>query len=135
MRCLPVLAVTAALAACSTGPQPMRTVQAENHLEKMLAGRVAGQPITCLPDYRARDMVVIDDRTILFRDGRTYYRNDFNGGVCANLGIGSNTLVTKQFGGAGLCRGDPAQVVDLSNGFTVGNCAMGDFVPYTKPRA
>ena len=135
MRCLSLLVLTTALAACSTGALPTRTAQAENHLDKLLAGRVAGQPITCLPDYRARDMVVIDDRTILFRDGRTYYRNDFNGGVCSNLGIGSNALVTKQFGGTGLCRGDPAQVVDVSNGFTVGSCALGDFVPYTKPRA
>jgi hypothetical protein len=135
MRSLALLLATVALAACSTGPQPMRTAQAENHLAKLLAGRVQGQPVTCLPDYSAKDMVVVDDHTILFRDGRTYYRNDFNGGTCANLGIGSNTLVTKRFGGAGLCRGDPAEVVDLTNGFTVGNCAMGDFVPYTKPRA
>jgi hypothetical protein len=134
MRSVPLLIAVAALGACSTGPQPVRSAQAEGHLQKLLAGRVAGAPVTCLPDYQAKDMVVIDDGTILFRDGSTYYRNDFNGGTCASLGRG-NSLVTKRFGGAGLCRGDPADVVDLSSGFTVGSCTIGNFIPYAKPRA
>jgi hypothetical protein len=133
MRGTLVLLVMASLGACATGAQPSRSAQDENHLQKLLAGRVAGQPIACIPDHSANDMVVIDDRTILYRDGRTYYRNDFNGGACENLRIG-NALVTKRFGGTGLCRGDIAQVVDFSSGFTVGTCQMGDFVPYTKPR-
>jgi hypothetical protein len=134
MRGIILLLAMAGLGACTTGPQPTRSAQAENHLQKLLAGRVQGKPVTCLPDYRSKEIVVVDDRTILFRDGRTYYRNDFNGGTCGGLGIG-NTLVTKRFGGAGLCRGDVARVVDMSSGFTVGSCAMGNFVPYTKPRA
>jgi hypothetical protein len=133
MRGIGLLLVMASLGACATGPQPARSAQAENHLQKLLAGRVAGPPVACLSDYRTQNLVVIDDRTILYRDGRTYYRNDFNGGACENLRIG-NALVTKRFGGTGLCRGDIAQVVDFSSGFTVGSCQMGDFVPYTKPR-
>ena len=34
-------------------------------------------------------------------------------------------------GGTGLCRGEIAQVIDTSQGFTVGSCSIGDFVPYT----
>lgn len=134
MRGILFLLVMANLAGCTTAPQPARSAQAENHLQKLLAGRVPGKPITCLADYRTKEIVVIDDRTVLYRDGRTYYRNDFQGGRCANLGAGFNALLTNRFGGTGLCRGDIAQVVDLTSGFTVGSCTLGDFVPFTKPR-
>jgi hypothetical protein len=79
-------------------------------------------------------MVVIDDNTVVFKDGRTVYRNDFQGGTCSQLGSGNYALLTRRYGGSGLCRGDIAEVKDLTSGFTVGSCAMGDFIPYTKPR-
>ena len=76
-------------------------------------------------------MVVIDEHTIAFRDGsRRVYVNQMQGG-CSGLG-GANTLVTKTYGNAELCRCDIGQVVDLQNHFTVGSCVFGDFVPYTK---
>jgi len=134
MRSMSLLLVAAALAACSTAPQP-RTAKAEAHLDKMLAGKVAQKPVDCLPTHRSGDMVVIDDNTILFRQSSSkVFRNDLNGGACSGLGSGSYALVTKQYGGMGLCRGDIAQVMDLSTGMTVGSCILGDFVPYTTPR-
>jgi hypothetical protein len=123
-----------ALAACTTRPPPGRTAAAEAHLQKLLAGKAAGAPITCLPSYRSNDLVVIDDNTVVFRDGRTVYRNDFQGGACSQLGSGHYALLTKQFGGAGLCRGDIAQVIDTTAGHIVGSCVLGDFVPYVGPR-
>ena len=42
---------------------------AQTKLDKLLAGKVAGKPQSCLPHYRADDMVVIDDYTIAFREG------------------------------------------------------------------
>ena len=128
-----ILAV--ALGTCTPVQPVARTPQAEARLQQALSGRVAGPPISCLPDYRSDNMVVIDDDTILFRDGRTIYRNDFQGGSCSRLGSGNYALLTRRIGGIGLCRGDIAEVKDLQNGFTVGSCVMGDFVPYTKPRS
>ena len=78
-------------------------------------------------------MIVIDDGTVVFKNGRTVYRNDFQGGTCSNLGRGDYALVTKT-PGSGLCRGDIADVRDLSAGMSVGSCVLGDFVPYTTPR-
>ena len=60
----------------------------------MIAGKVAGQPEKCLPLQRSNDMVVIDDDTILFRDGRTTYVNHPLGS-CSMLGRGSYALVTR----------------------------------------
>ena len=133
MRCLSLLLLTAALGACSTVPPEGRSARAEAHLQELLAGKSPGRSVTCLPHYRAANMVIIDDGTILFRDGRTVYRNDFRGGRCSNLGNGFYALLTRT-SGSGLCSGDIAQVFDTSSGMTVGSCVFGDFVPYAAPR-
>lgn len=135
MRSMSLLLITAALAGCSTAPQPGRSAGAEAHLQQLLAGKTAGAPRSCLPGYRSNDMVVIDDNTVVFKTGRTVYRNDFQGGACSNLGSGYYALLTRQYGGSGLCRGDIAEVKDLTNGITVGSCVLGDFVPYTSTRS
>ena len=137
MRLIPILMAGAVLASCTTGPPAptMRTAENQRQYQQLLAGKVAQAPTSCLPHYRSGDMRVIDDDTIAFRDGanRTYIAH-MQGG-CSNLGSGHYALVTKQFGSADLCRGDIAQVVDTLNGFTVGSCVFGDFVPYVKPGA
>ena len=134
MRGMSLLFFAAALAGCSTAPPEPRTARAENELNRLLAGKVAQRPVSCLPSFRSGNMTIIDDGTILFREGRTVYRNDLNGGQCNRLGGGHYALVTRQSGG-GLCRGDIAQVMDVSSGTTVGSCVIGDFVPYTTPRS
>jgi hypothetical protein len=122
--------------ACATtaAVQPTRSAKAQEQYDQLLAGKVAGKPVSCLPTFNQNDMVVIDEQTIAFRQGRgRVYVNHMQGG-CNNLG-GTYALVTKQFGNAELCRGDIGQVVDLQNHFTVGSCVFGDFVPYSKPGA
>lgn len=134
MRSIPLLVTGALLVACTTtaAEQPTRSAAKQQEFEKLVAGKVAGPPISCLPTYRQNDMVVIDERTIAFRDGgRRTYVNHMQG-ACNNLG-GTYALVTRTFGSAQLCRGDIGQVVDLTNHFTVGSCVFGDFVPYTRP--
>ncbi|WP_309661101.1 hypothetical protein [Sphingomonas sp.] len=133
MRSLSLLILTVAIGGCAPVQPVERSPQADAHLQSLLAGRTASPPISCLSDYRSNDMVVIDDSTVLFRDGRTVYRNDFQGGSCNHLGSGFFALLTRRTGGIGLCRGDIAEVIDTGTGMTVGSCVIGDFVPYTKP--
>jgi hypothetical protein len=132
MRTMSLLCLAATLSACSTGPQPGPSPQAQRDLQRLLAGKVPGKPIACLPDSSTRNLVVIDDHTVAYKDGRTVYVNNFRGGTCSNLNTGFHALVTRRFGGADLCSGDIAQVLDTTSGFIVGSCVMGDFVPY-KP--
>ena len=132
MRIL-AIAACAALAACAAQPpSPTEIAKSQAELQKLIGGKVAGKPITCLPHYRADDMVRIDDRTIAFRQGSTVFVNHLNG-ECSNLKSSFYALVTRG-NGMGLCNGDIAQVRDLSNGITVGACALGDFIPYSLPR-
>jgi hypothetical protein len=131
---LTVLASAGLLASCATTDRPeVRSPKAQAELTRLLGTRVAGRPQQCLPNFRTQDMTVIDENTILYRDGANrVWRNDLRG-PCNGLGRPGYALLTKQFGGSGMCSGEIAQVIDTQNGFTVGSCALGDFVPYTGP--
>ena len=133
MKSLSIPLAAAVLAGCAqAGPPEPRTPYAQAKLDQLLAGKVAGPPMTCLQPYQARETITIDDNTILFRRGNTVYRNELNGG-CNGLGSGFYALVTRS-SGAGLCRGEIATVQDVRSGVTVGSCTLGDFVPY-RPAA
>jgi len=134
MRVISVIMAGAVVASCTSGPQPppMRSAEKQQEFQQLMTGKVAGAPISCLPHYQSGDMRIIDDQTIIFRDGnRRSYLAHMAGG-CTNLTSGSYALVTRQYGNADLCRGDIARVVDTLNGFTVGSCVFGDFVPYVR---
>lgn len=133
---LTVLASAGLLASCATtGQVEPRSLRAQAELTRWLDGKVAGKVQSCLPNYRSQDMVVIDENTILYRDGaRRVWRTDMRGS-CNGLGRPGTALLTRQFGGTGLCGGEIAQVIDTQNGFIVGSCAFGDFVPYTGSSA
>ena len=134
MRSFSLVLIAAALASCTTAPQSQfqRSDRAQAELQRLIAGKVAGKPQSCLSNHRAGNMIIVDDNTVFYRSGSRLYRQDFNGGRCSNVGAGHYALVTRQFSGS-LCRGDIATVADLSSGMTVGSCVMGDFVPYTSP--
>ena len=134
MRGLIFILMATAVTACTTAPQPapVRSVEAEQHLNKLLAGKTAGQPLNCLPAWRSNDMVVVDDNTVVFRDSSSrVYVNNFRGAGCSNLGSGWYALLTRRSGST-LCSGEIAEVIDTSSGMTVGSCSLGEFVPYTR---
>lgn len=134
MRGLSVLLVGAMLAGCAaTAEQPMRSAQKQQEYQRLIAGKVAGPPISCLPTYNANDMIVIDEQTVAFRQGGNHvYIAHMPHGGCSNLGRPPYAMLTRQFGTAQLCRGDIARVIDTTNGITVGSCVFGDFTPYSK---
>lgn len=133
MRAIPLLLSAAALTGCMTDQSPApRTAEGQAELQQLIAGKVAGAPVTCLPPrLSSRNMVVIDDSTVAFQDGasRTYV-NQLRG-ECNNLTSGAYSLVVRS-GGSGTCSGDIANVTDVRTGATLGSCALGEFVPYTR---
>jgi hypothetical protein len=133
MRGLSALIVGATLAGCAaTAEQPMRSAQKQQEYQRLIAGKVAGPPVSCLPTYNANDMIVIDEQTIAFRQGGNHVYIAHMPGGCSNLGRPPYVMVTKQFGTAQLCRGDIARIVDTTNRITVGSCVFGDFTPYSR---
>jgi hypothetical protein len=88
MRGISLLLIGVGLVACTTTAaqqRPLRSAAKQLEFDRMLAGKAAGPPQSCLPHYRSNDMVVIDESTIAFRDGsRRVYVNHMMGG-CSNL--------------------------------------------------
>jgi len=134
MRSIPLICVAALLGSCSAAPQPvLRSPSGQRAMDSLVSGKVAGPPVSCLPSYNSNDMSIIDGRTVAFRVGTgTVYMVQLNEG-CGLLGSGSYALLTRSFGGSGLCRGDIAQVFDTLNRQTVGSCTVAAIVPYTRP--
>jgi hypothetical protein len=133
MRTAAVVPIGALLASCATPDSYQPSPQAQQQLGMLLSGKVAGSPISCLPNYNANDMQIIDGRTVAFKLGsRTVYIMHLSPG-CELLGNGGYALVTKQFGGMGMCRGDIARVFDTTSRSTVGSCGIDRIVPYMTP--
>ena len=133
-RLLAAAFTTTALAACAGQPMVAdRDPRGEARLAQALAGKVAGQPINCLPSYRTNQVEVIDRDTILYRDGRTSYVQHTNGHCYPNGPRGGYYLVTRSFGSTALCRGDIAQVVDSASRSFAGSCSFNAFIPYRRP--
>jgi hypothetical protein len=133
MRGIKLLLLAGMLGSCSTAPQPtMRSAEGQREYERLIAGKVAGPPVTCLPSYNSNDMIVIDERTIAYRAGGARTFINHMRGDCDGLGR-STALVTRSFGSGETCSGDVAQVADLTSRTVVGSCLFGEFIPYTKP--
>lgn len=126
------LSTAAMLAACSTAPvEPTRSAKAQKELTEALAGRVAGPPVRCIPTYRADDMQIIDDWTILFKDGSTIYLQNPRGG-CSGIENHRNILVSRPMPSSQLCGGDIQHLFDPTSGIGGGSCVFSDFVPYRR---
>ncbi|MFL6753233.1 MAG: hypothetical protein ACJ8D5_09265 [Sphingomicrobium sp.] len=133
---IPALALVASAACAASSctpasPAETAAVQARQQAQfaTLTAGKVPGAPINCLATYRANDMVVVNDNTVAFKQGRRLYVNNMQGS-CYGLERGTTALVTRT-PSTQLCRGDIATLVDTSTRTSVGSCVFGDFVPYT----
>ena len=123
------------LVSCTAGAHEyQRSSEAQQDLDRALAGRVAGKPLNCIPNYRATDMQIIDDYTIIFKDGRTVYLQMPDHG-CPGIANHSNVLVNRPMGTSQLCSGDINHLIDPSTGMAGGSCVFRDFVPYSRPGA
>ena len=131
MRILASLLIAGALASCATPPEPHQpSVQAQQDLAKLLAGKTAGPRMSCLQNYDASDMQIIDGRTVAFKLGsRNVYLLHLSPG-CEQLATGHYALLAKQFGGMGYCQGDIVHVFDTLSHLTVGSCGIDAIVPY-----
>ncbi len=102
-------------------------------LNRELGGKVAGQPIACLPvGSGSADTVRVSDSILLYRvSGRLVYKNELRG-PCPGLSRDSDVIVSV-ISGPGPCSGDIIRLVDRGTGMQGASCALGDFVPYRTP--
>jgi hypothetical protein len=102
-------------------------------LEKAIAGKVAGKPVSCISLRDIDRSQNIGENAIIYRiSTNRFYVNKPRGG-CSGLRDG-RALITR-IPTDRLCSGDVARVVDLTLGFEGAACILGDFTPYTKARS
>lgn len=100
------------LAACtgSYEPTPLTQKQATK-LEEELAGKVAGEKVSCIDQQPQTNLTVISNNVLLYRvNKRLIYKNELMGS-CNGLTFG-DTLIVRVFG-TQLCRGDLAASANL----------------------
>ena len=124
---LPVLASCAPL---DSTPQPLTDKQSAL-LAKALNGKVAGEPVNCISDFNATNLIRVSDDILLYRvSGRLVYQNRLRSS-CPGLARDSDIIVSEQFGSQ-KCRGDLLKLVDRTSGIQGPVCSLGEFVPYRK---
>jgi hypothetical protein len=125
------LLASLALASMVAAPALAHRDTPDVQLQKLLAGRVAGKPVSCLPFSQANDSRVINGKAIVYKFGGTLYVNQPRSGA-EDLND-DNIIVTRQFGSQ-LCDVDSVHLIDRSTGFPRGFIILDKFVPYTKPK-
>lgn len=118
-----VLSAPAALEA-----KPRLTPQEQ--LDKMLSGRVAGKPVSCISLTSAHDTTIIDGIGIVYADGNTLYVNKPK-----HPGhLDDDDILVTETHGSQLCRLDIVKLHDRGSQMFSGFVSLEDFVPYRKVR-
>jgi len=125
------LLASIALASVLAAPALARRDTPDVQLQKLLAGRVAGQPVSCLPFSQSADSQIITGKAIVYKIGGTIYVNRPRSG--ARDLDDDNILVTRQFGSQ-LCDSDSVHLIDRSTRIPRGFVILDKFVPYAKPK-
>ena len=129
----PLIATIIAAAAIAAAPATAREkLSPEAQLEKLLEGRVAGEPQNCINLSSARSTTIIDGTAIVYRAGSTLWVNRPKGG--AESLDDDDILVTKTTGSQ-LCSIDAVQLRDRTSQMYAGFVSLGEFVPYRRVKA
>lgn len=120
----------AASAALLVGPalNAKPRLSPEQRLEKLLEGRAAGKPQSCISTMDSRDMQVIDGTALVYRSGSTLYVNRPRNAE----DLDSDDIMVIRTHGSQFCRLDMVNMVDRTGHFPTGFISLGDFVPYKR---
>ena len=101
----------------------------EKRLAKLLEGRVAGEPLSCIRSNPRQRMQTIDRTAYIYGSGSTIYvqRTRSPDQIDDN-----DALVINRFDASSLCRVDMATTIDPVTGIFTGAVFFDDFVPYTR---
>ncbi|QQN73087.1 hypothetical protein [Croceicoccus sp. YJ47] len=102
--------------------------KAEAKLAEKLEGRVAGEPVRCIPNYRNQRTTIYDETAIVWEVGSKLYVNRPESGLEA---LDDNDIMVTDTVLNQLCSVDTIRMVDQT-GFMRGVVFLGDFVPYER---
>ncbi len=100
----------------------------EQKLAKLLEGRVAGKPVTCISLMNARDTQVFDKTAIVYNSGSVIY---VNRPKFANSLDDDDVMVTETHGSQ-LCKMDIVKMHERTGMWYRGFISLDEFVPYRR---
>ncbi len=120
----------ASAAALLAGPalSAKERLTGEQQLAKMLEGRVAGEPVSCIPLHRTSSSRIIDGTAIVYDSGRTIYVNRPR----HPESLDSDDVMVTRLHTSQLCRLDTVRMHDRNGLWYSGFVGLEDFVPYTR---
>lgn len=101
----------------------------EKELAKMLEGRVAGEPSSCIRTIGSRSLRTIDDTALVYDAGDTIWVNYTKRPKTLD---DRDYLVIERFSSTSLCRSDRITTRDRGANFFSGVIMLEDFIPYRK---
>jgi hypothetical protein len=110
------------------GAQAKPRLSGEERLEKLIEGRVAGTPVSCISQSDRNDVEVIDKTAIVYGSGRTIYVNRPR----YPNSLDSDDVLVTRLHGSQLCRLDSVRQHDRTTQTYTGFVMLGDFVPYRR---
>lgn len=115
-----------------TGVALAAGIQEENEarLARMLEGRIAGEPVNCIPAFRTASQLQVLEKVALVYDAGNviYVARPEDPDMLGR----DDVVVINRFGGQ-LCHSDVIRTVDRHGGYYTGVVFLDKFVPY--PRA
>jgi hypothetical protein len=128
MRKFTLILAGAAILAGATAIQARERLTGEQKLAKLLEGRVAEKPVSCIPLHRTSDQQVIDKTAIVYDRGNVIYVNRPSNADS----LDSDDVMVTKIHGSQLCRLDVVRTHDRSSFFYTGFVGLEDFVPYRR---
>lgn len=128
MRALAIALAATALVAGGAAVSAKPKLTPEQRLEKLLEGRTAGKPTSCISQSDTRDLEILDGVALVYRSGTTLYVNKPRNPE----DLDSDDILVIRPSGSQLCRLDMIHTVDRMGHFTTGFINLGDFVPYRR---
>ncbi len=100
----------------------------EQRLEKILEGREAGKPVSCISTWSNRSLQILDKTALVYDSGSVIYVNrPANPDV-----LDDDDVLVVKLTGSQLCRLDMVSMHDRGGHFYRGFVSLNDFVPYRK---
>ncbi len=126
---IPAIAACALMGSAAHAVSAEEATKGEAKLAKMIEGRTAGKPTSCIPARVDSRLQIIDRTAIVYDGGKTIYVARPSDPKSLDT---QDILIINRFGSQ-LCSQDVIRTVDRMSGFTTGVVFLGDFVPYEKP--
>ena len=131
MRKLMTALVLASLAMSGSAISAKQTLaqRGEAKLAKMLEGREAGEPVSCIPHMPTPNLTVIDRTALVYGSGSTIYVNRTQDPRWIDQ---DNILVSRPTNASQLCKLDSVYTMDRTTHMRGGAVMLVDFVPYKR---